>query len=259
MADELNTQPAGAETDAAPAGASTEAATPSEPTADSQPTPEVQAQIDAALAEREAQIRAEYEATGGHISRVKSKKDKEIAALKKRLRDRQQSNVEQAKALIESGDNEQAAQILLSQAEEQAQRIAQDGAHQQLLEWRDRVLEDLGGNLEGDGDAAQFAAEWGERLLDDPQLTYDYQQAAAQFMLTRERAETKETKKRLADLEGGMEDAINTAVTRALVGQGIIPAPTPEGGQPSGNEDWRKSPSVKRGLATRRQNPVARR
>lgn len=261
MADELNEQVVDAGTGAAPtaepaAGASTEAATSGEATTEAGKAPEdTKAQIEAAVQEAVGK----YEGKDGHLARLRSSKDKEIAALKKQLRQRQESNVEQAKALIESGDTQQAAQILLSQAEEQAQRIAQEGASHELLEWRDRVLADLGVDLEGDEDAAQFAQEWGERLLDDPQMTYDYQQAAAQFQLKRERDENKATKKRLADLEGGMEEAISAAVTRALVGQGIIPDPTPEGGQPSGNEDWRKNPSISRGLKKRKENPVARR
>jgi hypothetical protein len=261
MGAELNEQEVAPGTGAAPsgdtaAGAGTDQAASSAATAGTTGAPDIQAQIDAAVQEAIKQ----YEGEGGHLSRLKSKKDKEIAALRKQLQKQQKGKVEQAKALIESNPD-QAAEILLGLAEEQDQQIAQGTAHQELVEWQHRILADLGADPEEDEEAAALAEEWAARLIEDPNLTWDFQHAAAQLQIGRERAASKEATKELKELKESLPETVNAAVTRALVAAGIVPEPSPEGGTPQREEDWRQKPAsklVKDGLAERKAHPIAR-
>ena len=223
-------------------------------------TPEIEALITARSEEAAAAVRAQYEGEDGHLAKLKSAKDKEVARLRKQLREQQKGKVEEAKALIESNPD-QAAQILLSLAEEQDQQIAQDSAQSELIDWQHKILADLGADPAEDEEAAALVAEWGPRLIEDPNLTWDYQQAAAQLQLERERAANKEVTKELKDLKDGLDGMVNAAVTRALVEAGVVPEPTPDGGAPPKEEDWRTlSPTQlrKKGLEERRKAPMQR-
>lgn len=261
MGEELNVQNVGGEPGAAPppavgAGASTEAPTSSEATTETTGAPDVQAQIDEAV---QAAIR-EYEGKGGHLAKLRSKKDTEIAALKRQLRERQTSQIAEAKELMES-DPAQAAQILAGIVEAQAQTSLQDTKHQELVEWQHRILTDLGADPEEDEEAAELAAEWAERLIEDPNLTWDFQQAAAQLQLKRKDEALKQTAKELTDLRDNMPDLIKAEITKALVGAGVIPEPTGDGTPPQKEEDWRNLPSgqlIKMGLEQRMKEPIQR-
>ena len=260
MDDVLSEQvdPTGAAPEASPAGAPSEATT--EPTPAPEISEEIQTLIEQRATEAAEKVKAEYEGKGGHLARLKAAKDKELARLKKQLRDQQKGKVEEAKALIESNPD-QAAQILLSLAEEQDQQIAQDSAQSELIDWQQKILADLGADPAEDEEAAALVAEWGPRLIEDPNLTWDYQQAAAQLQLERERAANKEVTKELKDLKDGLGGMVNAAVTRALVEAGVVPEPTPDGGAPPKEEDWRDlSPAQlrKKGLEERRKAPMQR-
>jgi len=260
MGEELNEQvdATGAATEASPAGASSEATTGATPTPEI--SPDVQALIDARAQETAEKVRAEYEGKDGHLARLKSAKDKEVARLKKQLRDQQQGKVKEAKALIDSNPD-QAAQILLSLAEEQDQQIAQEGAQSELIDWQHRILADLGADPAEDEEAAALVEEWATKIIEDPDQAWDFQQAAAQLQLTRERQATKQVSKELKELKEGLDSTVDAAVTRALVAAGIVPEATPDGGAPQKQEDWRKlSPSQlrKQGLQERAKRPIQR-
>ncbi len=144
MGEELDKQKVDAGTgappaDDTPAGAGTGQAAPGETTPGTPPaiSEEVQALIKTQTDEAIKAERAKYEGKDGHLARLKSAKDKELAALRKQLRTGQQGKVKEAKALIESNPD-QAAQILLNLAEEQDQQIAQDGAQVELVDWQHR-------------------------------------------------------------------------------------------------------------------------
>lgn len=252
MGEEL-TQQVEAGTGAAQQEASTVPAASSEPTTEATPAPDMEAQIDAAVQEA---IKA-YEGKGGHLAQLRSSKDKEIAALKKQLRQQQQSKVEEAKKLIEENPG-QAAEILLHLAEEQTQQIEQDSAQEQLVDWQHRILTDLGVDPDEDEEAAALVSEWAEKMLEDPNLTWDFQQAAAQLQIGRKDKALKETTKELKELKDGLDDMVSAAVTRHLVSAGIIAEPSPDGTAPPKDDQWRENPSVARGLAKRRKQPIQR-
>ena len=95
MGEELNNAQVGAETEAPPSG--TEAGVTPAETTSSEPTteatgqaPDIQAQIDAAV---QAAIH-EYEKKGGHLAKLRSKKDTEIAALKRQIQQQRTSQLE---------------------------------------------------------------------------------------------------------------------------------------------------------------------
>ena len=255
MADVLSEQVVDADPTAAPEAGARVEATPGEATTDSPGAPDIQAQIDAAV---QAEI-AKYEGKDGHLSKLKSKKDKEIARLQRQLREQQKGKLEEAKALMES-DPGRAAQLLLSQAEDQAARANQESRHQQMVDWQYEILADYGVDPDEDEEAAELVAEWADRMDRNPDEAWGFQQAAGKFVAERAQTESKQTAKELAELKGGMAETINAAVTKALVEQGIIPAPTQEGSEPQKrDEDWRQKPSVSRGLKRRMAEPVIKR
>lgn len=257
MGEELNEQ-VDAGTEAPAEGASQEAAS-SEATTEAPQTeaPDISAQIETAV---QAAI-DKYEGKGGHLAKLRSQKDKEIAALQRQLREQQTGRMEEAQALLES-DPAQAAQILAGIVEAQAQQSLQASKHQELVDWQYRILEDLGADPEGDEDAATLAAEWSERLVEDPNLTWDFQQAAARFQLERKEQTINKTTKELTELKESLPETIKAEVTRALAGAGIIPDPS-EGGEPAPPKDseWRKKPTgqlITDGLAARMARPIQR-
>lgn len=257
MADVLTQEEGAAQTPGTGAAGSTGEGATTETGGAADLSPEVQALIDTRTKEALEALRAEYEGKDGHIARAKSAKDKQIAALKKQLAEQSKGQLEEAKKLLAT-DPERAGQILIGLAEQQTEQITRDDAQAQLLSWQGKILEDLGADPAEDEDAAKLVEEWAQRLMENPDLTWDFQQAAAQLQLSRERKARQSTEKRLADLEGGMEDAISAAVTKALVGAGVIADPSPEGGKvPTGDFD-RERPSVARGLAKRKANPVVK-
>ncbi len=224
-------------------------------------TPDLQTQIEAAVKAREAEVRTEYEKKDGHLARLRSTKDKELAALRTQLRTAQQGRVEEAKSLLESNPD-QAAAILLSLAEEQSEQIEQGGAHDELVSWQHRILADLGADPDEDEEAATLALEWGPKLLADPNLTWDFQQAAAKLTLDREREAARTANKELKELKESLPETVQAEVTNALVSAGIVPEPPPEGGAPAKDKDWRKlsaSELRKQGLKDRQKAPVIRR
>ena len=158
-------------------------------------------------------------------------------------------------------DPAQAAQLLAGIVEAQAQASLQEGRHQELVDWQYRILADLGADPEEDEEAAELVAEWADKVLEDPNLTWDFQQAAARFQLERKEKAAKEAAKELAALKDGMPDLIKAEITKALVGAGVIPEPTGEGGAPDKEEDWRKLPTgqlISKGLADRMKRPIQR-
>jgi hypothetical protein len=258
MGEELNEQNVGAEAEAAPEAGQVEA-TSSEATTETTEgqAPDVQAQIDAAV----QAVIDKYERKGdGHLAKLRSTKDKEIAALKRQLRERQNSQIAEAKELMDS-DPAQAAQLLASIVEAQTQASLQDTKHQELVDWQHKILTDLGADPEEDEEAAELAAEWAEKLIEDPNLTWDFQQEAARLQLQRKEQAIKETTKELTELKEGMPDLIKAEVTKALAGAGIIPEPSDDGEPPQREENWRDQPSsqlIKQGLTERLKTPIQR-
>ena len=221
-------------------------------------TPEIEALITTKSEEAAAAVRAEYEGEDGHVARAKRSKDKEIANLRKQLAEQQQARIDRAKELMGSDPNE-AARIALQAAEEAAQQVAQVDAESQWIDWQSGILGDLGLDPESSKDAAKLVQEWTPKLLSGPEWQNDFQQAAAQLAVEAERTAHKDTRKRLDALEEGMEAAIQSAVTKALVTSGVVPDTSPEGGAVKEPEFDREHPSISKGLARRKAEPVVKR
>lgn len=262
MGEELNKQ-MGAETEtpAAPTSeATTETTTPATTEGTTQ-APDIQAVIEKALADHEAKVREEYERKGdGHLSKLRSKYDKRIAALERQIREQNTGRMEEARGLMES-DPAQAAQILASIVEAQSQDAMESTARQDLGDWQRRILEDLGADLDSDEEAAGLATEWTDRLLDDPNLTWDFQQAAARLQLERKEKAAKQAAKELADLKENLPAQIQAEITRALVSAGVVPEPSGDGEPAERDENWRDLPAgqlIQKGLAERMKRPIKR-
>lgn len=257
MGEELNTQQVGAETEAPESGVTPAETTSSEATTEATgQAPDITAQINAAV---QAAI-DKYEGKGGHLAKLRSQKDKEIAALQRQLQQQRTSQLEEAKALLES-DPAQAAQLLAGIVEAQAQTSLQESRNQELVDWQYRILADLGADPEEDEEAAELVAEWSGRMLEDPNLTWDFQQAAARLQLERKEKAAKQAATELAALKDSMPDLIKAEITKALVGAGVIPEPSGEGVAPTREEDWRNQPSgtlIRDGLAERLKAPIQR-
>jgi hypothetical protein len=251
MSEELEQVGAGAEgaTEAGQTQAGSETTTKIEIPSDLQPV--VQAQVAAAVEAATQKVRDEYERKDGHLAKLRSTKDRELAQLRKQLSATRKQQVEEAEKLLESNPD-QAAAILKALVAEQSTQIEQDGAHDELVSWQHKVLADLGADPDEDEEAATLALEWGPKLLSDPNMTWDFQQAAAKLVLDREREATKTANKELKELKESLPDTVKAEVTKALVSAGIVPEPTDEGGAPPGDDDWRKLSSSelrRRGIA----------
>lgn len=250
MSEELNKQ-VGTEGAESPGDVQTEAA-PGEATSSLSIEEQINAAVKAAV--------AEYEGTGGHLSRLKSKKDKEIAALKRQLAQQTSSRLEEAQQLIDS-DPARAASLLVGIVEAQAQETRQQNASSELIDWQRRILTDLGANPDEDDETAIMAAEWANKILEDPDLAWDFPVEAAKRRLSAKEQELKEATKELAALKEGLPALIEAQVTKALVTAGITPEPTGDGEPAPREEDWRSlSPSalIKMGMRERAKKPIQR-
>ncbi len=255
MSEELNEQ--------AGAGAVTETGgevSPSESMAEatqSTLTPEaIQAQIDTAV---QAAIN-EYEKADGHLAKLRRKKDLEIATLQKQVEQQRATKLEEARALM-GADPSKAAQILAQMVEAQESAKVEQAKQRELLSWQHKILTDLGADPENDEEAAALVGEWAPRLIESPNETWDFQQAAAKLTLERERERAKKATAALTELQEGMGDLIKAEVTKALVSAGIVPEAS-EGGSPIQREDqWRSQSSsslIRQGLEERKRAALKR-
>jgi len=260
MPEELNTQEAGTGGAAAPQGAGNSQETaPSGSVsqgAGTSESPEIQQMIKEAI----AQVRSEYEDKGGHMAKLKSKYDTKIAELERQLKGQQSAQYKEAMTLLQQGDHENAAQILAQQVQQLQGSVMQEQQRSEVAGWVQKIMTDLGEDLEGDEEAAEFASGWIDRLVGDPDMSFDFHQMAAMRAVDREKKQAENATKELQKLKDGLEDQIKAQVTRTLAEAGLAPEPTGEGGG-SQRDDWRDLPSGKliaRGLAERSKTPIQR-
>lgn len=204
-------------------------------------------------------LREQYEGPGGKIALIQSKKDREVAELKKQLKEQQLKQQQQFKAQYEQAqglmqtDPRKAAQILNTLYQSQQQAAVMESHTQEMAEWMDRVMGDLGLSSD-DEETAQFAGEWFEKLAANPDLTWDFQQAAARRKLEAKDQEVKVAQSELKKLQEGLPGLVKQEVTRLLTEAGFSPATTDDGTPAEKEDDWRtQSPGklIAKGLAER--------
>lgn len=209
--------------------------------------PEIQAAIEAAV----RQVKDEYEGKGGHIARLKSKYDKQIAQLQQVQTQRQQQEYQQAMGLLEAGDYAEAAQILAAQVQTLQGQTMADTQRQQMTDWVERIMGDLGYDLDTE-EAATFAAGWTDKLIRDPDLTWDFQQEAARGQIETERQRAKAAADELQKLKEGLPQLVQEQVKRMFTETGLAPDATSDGGGGGGIYGKPSGQLVKEGLAQRR-------
>lgn len=225
-----------------------------------QDTPQIPDDIKAMIEAAVKEVRESYEGPGGKIAQIQSKKDKEVAEAQKQLKElrraqlaRSQEEYKQAQGLMQT-DPRKAAQMMQALYESQAQAAMMENQTQEMADWMDRVMRDMGLSTEDDETGA-FAREWFEKLMDDPDLTYDFQQAAAMRLGEIKDSEIKARDSELKQLRDGLPDMVKQEVTRILAASGLTPALTDDGTPAKKKESWRsKGPQalINEGLAERR-------
>lgn len=219
-------------------------------------SPEVQAAIDKAV----QGVRAEYEGKGGHIAKLKSKYDKQLAQLQQAVEGQQRADYEAAMAHLEGGDYRTAATILAEQVDQLQGSRARSAQEQEVASWVGQVMTDLGYDLEGSEEDAAFAGEWVDKMLENPEYSWEFQQTAAKRQLDAARAEAAKAKKDLDGVVSTLDQTVRAEVTKILASAGLAPEPTgEEGTRPS--EDWRSLPTgklLKLGLEERKKKPIQR-
>lgn len=234
----------------------------SDGTQETQDTPQLGDDIKALIEQKVNELREQYEGPGGKIALIQSKKDKEVAAIKRQLREVQQQRqtevkqeYERAQGLMRT-DPAKAAQIMQALYESQQQAAVMENQTQQMAEWMEKVMTGYGLSPE-DQEMADFAGEWFEKLIEDPDLTYDFQQAAGVRAVEAKDKEIRQAHKELKELKDGLGDLVKKEVTRLLAGAGITPSPTDDGTPPPAkDDDWRKLSSgqlIAKGLEERRR------
>ncbi len=217
--------------------------------------PEMQQAIDTAI----ARIKQEYEGKGGHIAKLKSSYDTQIAQLKRQLQERTKSEYQEAVQLMEAGDYEEAARQLAAQAQVYQQQQEQDAQVGALADWARSILGGLGYDLESDQEAAEYATEWLEKIQNNRDYAWEFIMDASQKKLGAERQKAETAQKELAKVQEGIPTLVKAEVAKALTEAGLTPTPTPEGGTPPTEEDWRKMSTgklIQQGLAQRARAPV---
>lgn len=220
--------------------------------------PELSGDIKAMIEAEVARVRQEYESAGGKIAQIQSKKDKEVAELKRQLRQQREAEYKEAMGYLEGGDYESAAQILAQQVQQLTGSAMQEGQRAEMAGWIQTIMADLGADVEGDEEAATFATEWLDRVVGDPNLAWDFQQAAAKRQIAAQQKAAEAAAQELKKVQDALPALIKAQVTRVLADAGIAPEPSGEGGG-STQDEWRNLPAgqlINRGLAQRR--PIQR-
>jgi hypothetical protein len=104
---------------------------------------------------------------------------------------------------------------MAQELESLGQETQREQAQQEGLEWVERLMGDIGYDLEDDAVAAE-AAGYVQRLMDQPDMIFDVQQEIAK---KRVEAQTKELKE-LAKLQASIPELVKTEVARTLAGDG---------------------------------------
>ena len=180
-------------------------------------SPEVQALVDSQVKAAMEKVRAEYEETGGHLSKLRSKKDKEIAKLRKELEQREQAEYQEALELARR-DPRGGVERLAGMVDGMNARRQLEQQQAELQAWSDRVLEELG--LDPDDDAvAEVVRQVGP--LESEGASYAFLGEMGKLARTKEAEARKAAEKKLAQTLEGLPGLVNAAVAKQLAASGL--------------------------------------
>jgi hypothetical protein len=231
MTEELKEGAAGVEGEATPAPASGEVVQP-ETTPTTEPVTGESAEVPPEYAELiDKQVKAaldaqrdKYEGEGGDISKLKSKKDKEIARLRKELREQQEADRKRAEALMASGDPEEAAKLYAAQNQSLMEQAYAEQFRAEMTAYVETSMGELGLDLEDD-EAAAAAAEWTQRLIEGQQRGQDWSGAfhheIGKLRVEQKDKQVSQLQKQLDAQTEKMPSLIAQAVAAALDKRGI--------------------------------------
>ena len=179
--------------------------------------PEVQALVDAQVKEAMEKVRAEYEEAGGHLSKLRSKKDQEIAKLRKELEAREQAEYQEALELARQ-DPRGGVERLAGMVEGMKSRRQLEQQQAELAAWSDRVLEELG--LDPDDVAvAEVVRQVGP--LESEGASYAFLGEMGKLARMKEAEGRKKAEQELARTLEGLPGLVNAAVAKQLAASGI--------------------------------------
>ena len=179
--------------------------------------PEMQALVDAQVKAAMERVRAEYEQSGGHLSKLRSKKDKEIAELRKQLDEREKADYQEAMRLAQQ-DPDQAVERLAGMVQGMQSRRALEQQEQELQAWASGVLEQLGLDPEDEA-VAEVAKEVGP--LTSEGASYAFLGEMGKLARMKEAEARKAAEKELAQVMEGLPGMVQAAVAKQLAASGI--------------------------------------
>jgi hypothetical protein len=225
-------------------------------------SPEIRTAIQAEVKAAQEAVRAEYEGDTGHISKLKSQRDRlknRLAKVERDERQRARAQHEHTRTLMES-DPERAANLALGQNEQLLAQQAQIDQREEVSDWVLEIMGNMGYDLDDDEALALAEAKTQkivEGLPSGANYTYEVQQELARGLVASRDDTIAASEKKIKAMEDGLQAMVREEVTRAVAGGN-----SPDGGAPGTGataETWRTKPSGQKrkdGLAKRRANPV---
>jgi len=179
--------------------------------------PEVQALVDAQVKAAMEKVRAEYEEAGGHLSKLRSKKDKEIAALKRQIEEREQAEYEEALRLARQ-DPRAANERLAGMVDGMKARRQAEQQEAEMLAWSENVLEELG--LDPDDEAVVEVVKQVGPLTSEG-ASYAFLGEMGKLARTKEAEARTAAEKELATTLEGLPVMVQAAVAKAMAASGL--------------------------------------
>lgn len=219
------------------AGAATEPTAPAGQVESSAASTPSTLDVEALKAEIEAKIKAEYEGKGGKMAKLQSR----LAQQERELTERQRGEHARAQQLLESGDSDGAARILVTQNEALLRAQSAGAATAEARGWGEKIVTDLG--AEWDDETEQLAAE---TIYQGPEWAFDFQQKVAKLARDREREARIAAEKKLKDTVDGLPAFIKQEVAQAITGKPWSSPDASEGGGRAPSADfWKKDPDAR--------------
>ena len=194
-------------------------------------------------------LRKEYEGEGGHISKLKSTKDKEIARLQRQVAEKQEVDRRRALDLMES-DPAAAAKDLAAQVQALTQQTQYQQFESQMDGYVRKSVEDLGLDIE-DEETAKRVAGWMPRLLEDQTLEGAFQHDLAKINNEQKDKLVSQLRKQV----DAQKEEIPKLIARALEEAGIGKVDLSPDGSPGKGSVHSKLPgkNIQDGLAAERK------
>jgi hypothetical protein len=217
------------------------------------------------------EIKGEYEGKDGHIAKLRSSLDKQLANQRRELEQLRAARLQQARVLKDE-DPAAAADLMLAYVDElQGERFT-DSNRQEWQNWIGEQIEDVGLSLE-DEEVAQLAAQQAERLhaltvADRQRGTQEAMGGTIQFMsdlakliAQRKDKELAMKEKQIADDPAERSKLVRREIVRTLVDLGLAPELTEPGGVSKQDEDLTAlsdAELIRRGIAQRKKGRAGR-